>query len=136
MKGILTLFLCSLAVLSFAQKSPSPTDIDARLLEVYEAEYLTRLQTDNPFLLQRWSFYLNESFYVSTYPAEKGTPDFPTVIISDLENINILQLEKDQNLSHDFNRQTMYKIQGTDKVLVYRSGKEFNHRLRKHLSEK
>lgn len=130
MKGILTLILLTLSILSFAQKKSSETvEIDDRLTEVYGKEYLTNLQTQNPFLLQRWSFYLDNAYYIVDFPTKKGSPDYPIIEVVDLNNMNILLLEKSQKMTRDFDKLTKYKIKGTNKILVYYSGKEFNQKL-------
>ena len=137
MKRILTLILLTLSILSFAQKKSSENiNIDERLTEVYDTEYLTNLQTQNPFLLQRWSFYLDNAFYIVDFPTEKGNPDYPTIEVEDLDKINILLLEKKQNMTRDFDKLSKYKIKGTNKVLVYYSGKEFNQKLNSFLGRK
>ncbi len=137
MKGIFTLFLLTLSILSFAQKKSSETvEIDERLTEVYDIEYLTKLKTENPFLLQRWSFYLDNAYYIMDFPMEKGNPDYPTIEVADLSNINILLLEKSQKMTRDFDKLTKYKIKGTNKILVYYSGKEFNQKLNKFIGRK
>ena len=134
MKGILTLFLLTLSILSFAQKKSSETiEIDERLTEVYDKEYLANLQIQNPVLLQRWSFYLDNAFYLVDFPKEKGNPDYPTIEVADLNNMNIFLLEKTQKMTRDFDKPTKYKIKGTNKILVYYSGKDFNQKLNEFL---
>ena len=134
MKGTLTLLLLLFSILSIAQtKSKNNVEIDQRLYEVFEKKYLTDLQTQNPNLLRRWSFYLDNAFYITDFPKEKGTPDFPIIEIVDLNHLNILSLEKDQNIRKDFKKRMKYKIKGTEKVLVYYSGEEFNQKLNEFL---
>ncbi len=109
-------------------------EVDERLYEAYDKNYLDNLQTANPFLLKRWNFYLDHAWYITEYPSEKGSPAYPEVQLTDLKTINILQLEKEQrHLHRDFYKRMKYKIAGTNKVLVYYSGKEFNTRLREEL---
>lgn len=137
MKGILTTLLFIIPIFSFCQKtSDSKVEIDQRLYDVYEEDYLKRLQINQPFVLERYAFYLDNAFYITDYPSEKGNPNYPTIEISDLENLNILKLEKDQKLTRDFDKQMIYKIKDTKKVLVYISGKDFNKKLNKHLGKK
>lgn len=133
MKGTLTFLFLTLSILSIAQNKTSEIEIDERLYQVYDQTYLENLQTNNPFLLQRWSFYLDHAYYISEYPSKKGNPNYPTIKISNLENFNVLLLEKNQNISRDFEKQSVYKIEGTNKVLVYYSGKDFVKKLNKHL---
>lgn len=134
MKGIFTFLLLAFSVLSIAQKNTTEIiSIDDRLYDVYDKEYLTTLQKDNPFLLKRWSFYLDNAFYISESPSKKDNPEFPIIEIDNIEDFNILLLEKNQTLLRDFDKQTVYKIKGSDKILVYYSGKKFNQKLREHL---
>ena len=134
MKGILTLILLTLSILSFSQNNSAETvEIDDRLTEVYDNEYLTNLQSQNSFLLQRWSFYLDNAYYIVDFPAEKGNPDYQTIEVADLDNMNILLLEKSQKMTRAYDKPTKYKIKGTNKILVYYSGKEFNQKLNKFL---
>ncbi len=135
MKGIITFLLLTFSVLSIAQNKTNDinTAIDDRLYEVYGQEYLLALKKNNPFLLKRWSFYLDNAFYITEYPSKKGNPDYPIITIENLDDFNILLLEKNQELIRDFNQQKVYKIKGTNKVLVYLSGKKFNQKLNEHL---
>ena len=137
MKGLLTILFFSISFLSIAQKnSVDQVEIDKRLFDVYEKEYLINLQTKNPNLLLRWAFYLDNAYYITDFPKDKGNPNFDEVIIADLENLNILLLEKEQRLTREFKKRVKYKIKGSDKVLVYYSGEEFNQKLNEHLGRK
>lgn len=134
MKGIVTLLLLSVSIISSAQNKHSDNvEIDERLKEVYEIKYLTSLQIQNPVLLQRWSYYLDNSFYIVDFPKEKGNPNYPIIEVADLSNINILLLEQKNELTRDFNKTVKYKIKGTNKILVYYSGKEFNQKFNEFL---
>ena len=130
MKALFTSFLFFFSYLLFSQE---PATIDPRLFAVYDQAYLDRIQTENPFLLERLNFYLDNAWYLSDYPADKGAMDFPSVMIEDLQSVNILLLEKEQGLHKDFLTETVYSVNGTRKVLIFRSGKEFNRMLNEHL---
>ena len=119
--------------MAFCQQSVDKIEIDDRLLAVYDANYLERLQTSNPFLLQRWNFYLENAWFIADLPEEKRTDQDQSIVISDLEQINILLLEKELGLKRDWDQYKMYPIEGTDKMLVYYPGKTFNEELNKHL---
>lgn len=120
---VLTTLIILFAALSI--HAQSATDPDSRLLEVYEADYLARMETNHPVMLARLNYYLDHAWFITEYPTQKGTPNFPEVTIEDLDQINILQLEKTQALVRDYDQRKMYTIAGTNKVLVYFSGKEF-----------
>lgn len=131
-----TIFLfclyCICTFAAFGQSNEIQVEPDARLLEVYEESYLTGLQKNNPFLLQRWNFYLNNAYMLGEVAPSKNAT-YPIVYVDDLTNINILLLEKEQKLAHDFKARTYYQIAGTNKLLIYRSGEEFRDALNKHL---
>ncbi len=107
---------------------------DERLVEVYGNTYIEALKTNNPFLIKRLNFYLDNAYQVVEDAPRKGNT-YPSVIISDLEKINILQLEKDQNLTRDYHKPVIYSIANTNKILVYYSEKEFSQKLREHLTQ-
>lgn len=126
-------FTLCFSLLSLFLGAQQEVRIDERLFAVYDAAYLERLQTENPFLLQRLNFFLDNAWYLSDYPADKGAVNFPTVQVDDPSSFNILLLEKEQNLRRDFEKETVYSINGTRKVLIFRSGREFTHMLNEHL---
>ena len=130
MKVLLTTCLFFFTISLFAQQ---PIPLDERLLTVYDRAYLEQLQVDNPFLLERLHFYLDNAWYLSDYPEDKGGADFPVVQIEDPGSINIFLLEKEQGLQKDFQTEVVYSINGTRKVLIYRSGRDFNRLLNEHL---
>lgn len=132
MKNILVILLCICSFSVFGQNKVELIEPDARLADVYSEAYLVRLQTANPFLLQRWNFYLNNAFFVAENPADKGAT-YPSIAVADLDNINILLIEKEQKIHHDFKARTYYQIAGTNKMLVYHSGEEFRDALNAHL---
>lgn len=103
-------------------------EIDERLYQVFDKNYLETVQNDNPLLLKRWNFYLDNAYYIEVYPAEKGEPDFENISLPDLESINILLLEKELGIHKDWQKRMVYAIAGTDKVLVYYSGLEINQK--------
>lgn len=117
---------------SQSNESSSPTP-DLRLIEAYGAEYIDRLTIDNPFLIKRWNYYLDNAFYIKDNVPEKGAT-YKVVQIDNLENFNILKLEKEQHLERSWDVPTLYKIENTELLLVYYSGKEFNEMLKAHLN--
>ncbi|MCB9283976.1 MAG: hypothetical protein H6563_07885 [Lewinellaceae bacterium] len=127
------LFTTSFLFLSLFLLGQRPASFDERLLAVYDQAYLEQLQAENPFLLERLQFYLDNAWYLSDYPEDKGAMDFPSVQIEDLGAINILLLEKEQDLRKDFQKEVVYSINGTRKVLIFRSGREFNRLLNEYL---
>lgn len=127
-----------LAVWPASAQSPAlPVEIDARLFEVFDADYLARLRDEQPALLLRWNFYLDNAFTISDLPAEKGDAGaWPVVRVTDPARINILLLEKEQGLRRDWDKPVYYRIAGSQKVLMYWPGREFNRRFQQWLSKK
>jgi len=131
MKTILLCLFCVCSISAFGQYEKIPVEPDARLYEIYDEDYLTRLQTSNPFLLQRRNFYLDNAYILSE---NIKNADYPLIRVKDVQNINILLLEKEQSLRHDFKVRTYYSIADTNKILIYRSGEEFRDALNEHLN--
>jgi len=130
----LTFVLISFSI--FAQNTTEThthLTIDERLYAVFDRGYLEKLRTTQPFFIQRWNFYLDHSWYLSDLPPEKAKAAYPVVHIANLENINILLLEKEQNLRKDWNKREVYAIEGTNQALVFYAGKDFNQRLNNYL---
>lgn len=134
MKNIFTLFFLLLSLLLTAQNnSDTKLNIDERLYEVFEEDYLTRLKTNNPTIIQRWNFYLDHAWYITDTPKEKKLQYTGTVHIDNLDNFNILKLEKEQSIHKDWKKRNIYKIAGADKVLIYYTGQQFTKQLNEHL---
>jgi hypothetical protein len=121
-----------------AQKQPIPSTvkIDARLYDVFQKEELDGMTKDDVFFIYRWNFYLDNAYFISDTPLSKDGRDegYPSVNIADLTKINILKLESEQNLKHDFNYATIYKITGTGKYLVYYAGRHFVEKFNDYLN--
>ncbi|MFK7807488.1 MAG: hypothetical protein AB8F74_06740 [Saprospiraceae bacterium] len=135
MKIFWTITYMFLATIMFAQDSSdhSTLEPDQRLYEAYGAEYIDRLVTENPFLIKRWNYYLDNAFTISDAIPGK-TDNNPEVVIANLDKVNILLLEKEQKLTHDYNLITVYNIKNTNKCLVYKPGKKFAKELREALA--
>ena len=135
-------FILALAILPYfafsQQNSPFSPPIDKRLYEAYEKAYVENVAKDDAFLLQRWTYYLDHAFFIADSPLSKteSSESYPSVIINDLAHINILKLEQQQTLKRDYYSEVIYKIEGTNKYLVYYSGKSFIESLNQYLSEK
>lgn len=117
-------FLLILPSLIIAQSETTTPTIDERLYEVFEVDFLERLQAQSPSQLQYYNFFLDNAYQIETLKAGK-TSTYKEVIIDDLENVNILKIIKDQQLKRDYNNRTFYKIADTNKLLVLISEKEY-----------
>ena len=132
---IITLFLPFLA---FSQQNISVSkSIDRRLYAAYDKAYVDDVAKNDAFLLKRWTFYLDHAFFISESSLSKNEEleSYPSVKIDDLEHINILKLEQEQPLKRDYYAETIYKIEGTNKYLVYYSGRDFIQKLNDYLSK-
>jgi len=131
----LLLFL-SLTTFVHAQQHTTHTSlpIDSRLYDAFDGGYLENLRTGNPFLLQRWNFYLDNSWYLTALPAEKTEAGILSIRIEDLDHINIFLLERKAQLHRDWDKQMVYRVEYTDQALVLIPGKEFTRRLNEHLN--
>lgn len=117
-----------------AELSHTTTPIDSRLYEAFSGEYLDNLATANPFLLQRWNFYLDNSWYLTDLPAEKSKDSYATIEVDDLNKINIFSIERKYNLQRDWDKQLVFRIKGTNRAIVLLPGKKFNEKLKEHLN--
>jgi hypothetical protein len=129
--------LLPLSILLSQPQLTSSKTIDKRLVEVFEKDYLDLVRREDPILFERWHFYLDHAFFISDSPLVKegNNETYPSVSVSDLKNINILKLEKEQDLKHDFYTETIYKIEGTTQFLVYLSGRDFIEKFNAHWKE-
>ncbi|MBI1223909.1 MAG: hypothetical protein GC192_01615 [Bacteroidetes bacterium] len=128
-------FSFSTFVKAQSELSHTTTPIDSRLFETYSGDYLENLQTANPFLLKRWNFYLDNSWYLTELPAEKDSDSYATIRIEDLNNFNIFSIERKFELKRDWEKRLVCNIEGSNHVLVLLSGKEFNEKLSRHLAK-
>ena len=119
-------------IIGFTQTDTSVPIPDSKLIEAYGEEYINRLKTENPFLIKRWNFYLENAFIITDEVLGKNA-DYQVVKIDDLKHFNILLIEKNQKIERAWDIPTIYKIENTNKLLVYLSGKEFNEKLKAHL---
>jgi hypothetical protein len=130
--------LWALPLSIFCQATPQNTiQIDERLYAVHDKDYLETVKKEDPFFIHRWNFYLDNAFFIADNDLSKkgNTKGYPSVIIPDLKNINIMKIEREQDLRHDFYTETIFKIEGTDKYLVYYPGRDFVEKLNEHLKQ-
>jgi hypothetical protein len=129
MRKLLTSLCAVLPFILFSQQNTvfNTAAIDPRIYAVFGKEYVDESLRSDLFSLQRWTFYLDNAFIITDNPPIKDWTDvhLPTVRIPDLAHINILQLEREQELKRDYNVESIYHIEGTTKYLVYHSGRRF-----------
>ncbi len=126
-------FTCFSTFVSAQQPAHTNISIDSRLYEAFDSGYLEGLIAENPFLIHRWNYYLDNSWYITDLPAEKVEDSYPIIRIDDLKKINIFLVEKGQNLQRDWDRQQVYRIENTGKALVLLAGKTFTKKLNDYL---
>ncbi len=130
MKHFLIMCFLSLPMIGISQSSE--VKIDERLLEVFDQAYLNNLQTTNPFLIQRWNYYLDNAYYIAEDVKTTQHP-YLDVVINDVKQFNIFLLEREQGIKRAYQQEVAYRINGTNKVLVYYAAKDFTAKLNKHL---
>lgn len=121
MQKLLFIFLMTSPVLLSAQINT--ISIDERLYDVFEEDFLERMQSETPAMLEYYNFFLNHAYEIETLQADKES-NYNEVQIDNLTTINILKIIKEQSLQRDYSQQSIYKIKNTDKLLVLISEKE------------
>ena len=129
MKRLLTSLLVVVPFFVFSQQNTvfNTAAIDPRLYAAFGTEYIEESLRNDVFSLQRWTFYLDNAYIIVNEPPTKdgSAGNFPTVRIPDLAHINILKLEKEQELTRNYNTESIYRIEGTNQYLIYHSGRNF-----------
>ena len=115
------LFLLLSSISAIAQSSHDP-----RLLESYESEYLDRLEEQSPVIYQRLNFYLDNTYQIIEEKPNKFKRPIETIRIKDLDRINIFKVQRTNKISPDYKRKLVFKIKGTNKLLVLESMEQFN----------
>lgn len=101
-----------LSSLGFSQEK-----FDQRLLEKYNVEQLSKMQTESPADLEFLTFCLDNAFYIAKHDPAKDNKDLIRIKIADINNINFASLGIDlQEKSYQY-----FLIEGLDQLLVLRS---------------
>jgi len=101
-----------LSSLGFSQEK-----FDQRLLEKYNVEQLSKMQTESPSDLEFLTFCLDNAFYIAKHDPAKDNKDLIRIKIADINNINFASLGIDlQEKSYQY-----FLIEGLDQLLVLRS---------------
>lgn len=129
MRNLVTILLLSLPIYLLGQAMPK---IDKRLYDVFDATHLKNLQQKTPFNIHYYNFFLDNSYQIVSLAKDKSI-DTKSIMIPDLNNINILKLQKQYALKRAYDRPTYYKITNTNKLLVFLPEKEFIKKLNQHL---
>jgi hypothetical protein len=130
-------WILAMPIYAFSQNTTIPTTPDARISEVFTKEEVDFWQSNNTFLIQRYNYYLDNAWsIIEVDEAKLSAGNYPEVSISDLSKVNILLVEKENKVNRNFDRPTIYRIKGQNKLLVYLSEKEFSQKLNKALGRK
>ncbi|MBT6438349.1 MAG: hypothetical protein HOK72_01500 [Flavobacteriales bacterium] len=101
-----------LSSLGFSQEK-----FDQRLLEKYNVEQLSKMQTESPADLEFLTFCLDNAFYIAKHDPAKDNKDLIRIKIADINNINFASLGIDlQEKSYQY-----FLIEGLNQLLVLRS---------------
>lgn len=116
----------------FAQsENTTKPPIDQRLYDVFDAKTLEQMQEKTPSMLAYYNFFLDNAYEIQPLSITK-TSDYIDVTIDDLSHLNILKVINEQSLKRDYNNQTIYKIAGTNKMLILVSEKELVEQFNLH----
>ena len=118
--------LISTTALAQAQRAQQVQQApDARLLDVYDAAYLQRLQAVQPALLERMNYYLDHSYSIAL---DNGKMDesLPTIAMpTELSAFNVLKMERERKIFRQKEGVINFRIQGTNQILSLDSETEF-----------
>ncbi len=131
---VLTVALFCVSLLSsgslWAQQSVTP---DARLYDAFGQTYVDQIVKSNPFLVQRFNYFLDHGWYIEQVAPGKDGQVLPEVTLQGNKPGNVLKMLNEGLLKRDQERAVRYKITGSNSMLVMRSEKEFASMLNKHL---
>jgi hypothetical protein len=108
------------------------TQPDPRLYDALSQAEINEMLDKNPFLIEYYNYFLDNSFKIIEQPKGKSL-QFPPVIIPNIDNFNILAIQKKQKLQRNWDNQTYYCIEGTNKILVFISEREFTNQLNERI---
>jgi hypothetical protein len=121
-------FAMSLAVLgaNTALAQTKTLEPDARLSQLYDADFLQRLQTLQPELLQRLNYYLDNSYSIVPMPEGKDAQGFLSIEMpADVSKFNVLAFERERKILRDKSQAMFFQIAGTRNLLMLLPELEF-----------
>lgn len=133
MKKVLIFIIAILPLFAIAQNETTP-EIDERLYDVFEAEFLERMQKENPEFIQYQNFYLDNSYEIIPFPKGK-TSQYSIIEIDDLENLNIIELKNKVVFETNPDYTNFYIIKGEDKILMIFSEKALLKKFEAYLKQ-
>ena len=102
------------------------THHDERLTVKYDIKYLDSMEEKSPVIYQRINYYLDHSYQIIDEPKGKFDQLKDEISIQNLEEINILELERAFDIKPDYKMRKVFRIKDTGKMLVRLPMEEFN----------
>jgi hypothetical protein len=137
MKTILTLTL--LLTLTYPLKTISQITANSKIIEVYGEKEVSNLSDnrinylnyylDNSYKIREISFEKNEKFTLLSDLLLESKTTNKFILDTDVNNINILKY----NIRRDNKLRTAYRLDNTNKVLVFYSNEEFTENFNNYL---
>ncbi len=133
--SVVTVLVILFPFFSVRAQNTSNVQIDARLSSVFDNNYIQSIRTDT-FWIKKWRFYLDNAFFISEASVDKsGNENIEGIIeVPDINNINILALEKTYALKRDYYTCKAYKIKNTSQYLVYLPTRDYIEKLNNYLN--
>ena len=103
--------LLLLPFLCFAQVTA-----DSRLADVFESSYLSNLSDNHPLILQRYNYFLDNAYFINV----------PVIKLDANTQFNIIAVMREHKLKTSPDKRLYYRIENSDKVLVFYSTREFD----------
>ena len=102
------------------------THHDERLTVKYASKYLDRMEEKSPVIYQRINYYLDHSYQIIDEPKGKFDQLKDEISIQNLDEVNILELERTFDIQPDYKMRRVFRIKDTNKILVRLPMVEFN----------
>ncbi|MBP7699319.1 MAG: hypothetical protein KA101_01650 [Saprospiraceae bacterium] len=113
--------LLLLPFLCFAQVTA-----DSRLADVFESSYLSNLSDNHPLILQRYNYFLDNAYFIDVHPKGKAQLNVPVIKLDANTQFNIIAVMREHKLKTSPDKRLYYRIENSDKVLVFYSTREFD----------
>ena len=138
-KFILMFFILLLVVVSVKSQTVKERNVapDKRISEAFGEQFVLELKSDNQEMIMYYNFYLDNAYYITELPVDKS--DFLNSLVSlninplsTKDKINILMLDMKLN----FEKETYYRIENSQKVMVFYSGKDLTEKYNEYKNSK
>ncbi|MCK5846560.1 MAG: hypothetical protein KAG84_03915 [Bacteroidales bacterium] len=116
----------------------TPIQPDSRVVDYLGAEKIAIIQKNNPNLIHYYNFFLDNSYTISTVPADKFEGNNLTEIVLpligdkvDTKKLNVLKL----NIQRKYEEDIYFKVKDQNKVFIMLSEKKFVEKYNKYRKE-